>query len=400
MIFIRLNDFRSYEGAHAYYIPDQVRIIILDGNNGIGKTNFLEAVSLMDGSKGLRGASWSEMIHNSKNSWKIELVDQKQQFNISLKFCPITKQRRIYQHGIAITPGQLRQEISIICLNDNFVHLFEQSPTEQRRFFDKMMLNLLPQHTSALNNYIEWHQQRMDILNKLQFAKNSSQGFLSNMNQQLDFIEERLSFYVPPLLRARDQYTKALNKISSSTHTNKMNDFLHPLSEISWSLVGEIEQLWNNTNNSDDFCNILKKNFYLERTIYPLRHKWGLHKSQLQISIKKNNQTHPVVQLSKGEQKTTLLFWLLTQARLIKESFQTSVTPKYLWVILDEALTHLDSVRMSSFFQLLLDMNIYLWLSGIEFEQIRHMKNLENYWILSQYTKIHEEENNTPESRL
>ncbi|MGZ8282855.1 MAG: AAA family ATPase, partial [Allosphingosinicella sp.] len=58
---LALTDFRSY--AEAVVTPGP-GFVILTGENGAGKTNLLEAVSLLAPGRGLRGATLSEMARS------------------------------------------------------------------------------------------------------------------------------------------------------------------------------------------------------------------------------------------------------------------------------------------------------------------------------------------------
>ncbi|HYG47696.1 MAG TPA: AAA family ATPase, partial [Allosphingosinicella sp.] len=53
-----LTDFRNYRDAVLASGPG---LVVLTGENGAGKTNVLEAVSLLSPGRGLRGASLAEM---------------------------------------------------------------------------------------------------------------------------------------------------------------------------------------------------------------------------------------------------------------------------------------------------------------------------------------------------
>ena len=55
---LSLSDFRSYADAVVAPGPG---LVVLTGENGAGKTNLLEAVSLMAPGRGLRGATLTEM---------------------------------------------------------------------------------------------------------------------------------------------------------------------------------------------------------------------------------------------------------------------------------------------------------------------------------------------------
>src|SRR3954452_20879374 len=55
---LTLTDFRSYASAT---IEPGAGFVLLYGENGAGKTNLLEAVSMLTPGRGLRGAALSEM---------------------------------------------------------------------------------------------------------------------------------------------------------------------------------------------------------------------------------------------------------------------------------------------------------------------------------------------------
>jgi DNA replication and repair protein RecF len=58
---LSLSDFRSYADA---VIAPGPGLVVLTGENGAGKTNVLEAVSLLSPGRGLRGASLAEMARS------------------------------------------------------------------------------------------------------------------------------------------------------------------------------------------------------------------------------------------------------------------------------------------------------------------------------------------------
>ena len=66
---LALTDFRSYASA---LIEPGPGFVLLSGENGAGKTNMLEAVSLLTPGRGLRGAALSEMARRGgENGWAV-----------------------------------------------------------------------------------------------------------------------------------------------------------------------------------------------------------------------------------------------------------------------------------------------------------------------------------------
>ena len=58
---LALTDFRNHVAA---LIEPRAGFVLLSGDNGAGKTNVLEAVSLLTPGRGLRGASLGEMARS------------------------------------------------------------------------------------------------------------------------------------------------------------------------------------------------------------------------------------------------------------------------------------------------------------------------------------------------
>ena len=56
-----MTDFRSYARAELHL---DGRPVVLTGENGAGKTNLLEAVSLLSPGRGLRGAAYAEVARD------------------------------------------------------------------------------------------------------------------------------------------------------------------------------------------------------------------------------------------------------------------------------------------------------------------------------------------------
>ncbi len=67
---LRFSHFRNYEDASMDDVG--ASFVVLSGSNGAGKTNILEAVSLLTPGRGLRNTKLSEIQRQtSENPWTI-----------------------------------------------------------------------------------------------------------------------------------------------------------------------------------------------------------------------------------------------------------------------------------------------------------------------------------------
>ena len=69
---LKVSNFRSYNILELFF--DSTPTIIY-GKNGVGKTNLLEAISLLYPGKGIRRCSFNDMVNISNYlPWKIEAI--------------------------------------------------------------------------------------------------------------------------------------------------------------------------------------------------------------------------------------------------------------------------------------------------------------------------------------
>ena len=59
---LHINNFRNYTSRQLEFDKG---LVVIHGNNGAGKTNLLEAISLLSPGRGLRGARLEEMSYVS-----------------------------------------------------------------------------------------------------------------------------------------------------------------------------------------------------------------------------------------------------------------------------------------------------------------------------------------------
>ena len=67
--YIELNNFRNFKN---YKITFKNKVNILIGDNGAGKTNILEGISLMTKGRGIRNASIYNLINKNEDNFLIK----------------------------------------------------------------------------------------------------------------------------------------------------------------------------------------------------------------------------------------------------------------------------------------------------------------------------------------
>ena len=82
---LKLTNYRNFERLNLE-LPDSS--IALVGRNGVGKTNIIEAISVMQPGRGIRSAKFSDMTFNKSNYFGIytELFDGEEKVQIGTAF--------------------------------------------------------------------------------------------------------------------------------------------------------------------------------------------------------------------------------------------------------------------------------------------------------------------------
>jgi len=146
-----LTDFRSY--AALQWRP-QARISVITGPNGSGKTNLLEAISLLGPGRGLRQAravEFPRLRASGERSWavagRVQTADHLEPLTIGTGSGPDTSERRIIRiDGTTVSQTELASHIAISWITPQMERLFGESASGRRRFLDRLVWALDPTH--------------------------------------------------------------------------------------------------------------------------------------------------------------------------------------------------------------------------------------------------------------
>jgi DNA replication and repair protein RecF len=159
---------------------------LLLGENGAGKTNILEAISLFAPGRGLRRAALPEMAGQGGDGSFAVAADLTQPGHDPLRIgtgtSPDKPGRRILRVNGADTPAvQLGDLLSIFWLTPAMDRIFTDSPSARRRFLDRMVLALDPAHARASSRL----ERALTERNRLLTAPAPDPQWLSAIEAQL-----------------------------------------------------------------------------------------------------------------------------------------------------------------------------------------------------------------------
>jgi len=351
---IKIMNFRSYENFSLEFSGKPLAII---GENGIGKTNILEAISLFSPGRGIRNASFSEMIKdNNSKPWGISsnVLSDDREFKISSGIKEHLKGRDIKINEKKVSGSSVLPEIILISwLTPSMDQIFNETPSYRRKFIDRLCAVYEKEHTKNLKIY-----------EKLMRERNSSFKNERIDNVWLEAIEYQMASVSILIAATRLKFISNLNKIlESNLHT------VWPKAHL--ELSGFVENLissWNEEKAKRILCETLSNN--REKDFFSKRTNEGVHRSDLIVT--ERNKEIEAKKCSTGEQKSLLMGIILSHLELV-----SNFTNRYPVLLLDEVLAHFDEIRRLSFFKQIFEIGSQIIMTGTDISIFEKLEDLE-----------------------
>jgi DNA replication and repair protein RecF len=327
---LTVSDFRNH--GDALIVPTNP-FILLTGENGAGKTNLLEAVSLLAPGRGLRGAALRDMARQGGNGG-FGIAAQVDGVTIGTGMTPDAPERRqVRIGGTASAASALAERMAVLWLTPTMDRLFTESPGGRRRFLDRLVLALHPSHATHSARY----EAAMRSRNKLLAEERSADPlWLTSLEAQMD--EHGVA-----LAAARSDVVAMLaDKVARQPE----GPFARPALALEGWEAGA-------TPLADQLREGRRRDMAAGRTLV------GPHRTDLVVTHAAKGQAAALS--STREQKALLLSIMLAHAALVAE--QTSRPPV---LLLDEVAAHLDPGRRAAMFDRLADTGSQVWMTGTE----------------------------------
>jgi len=335
---ILLSRFRNHRDTA---ILGTAKFNLLVGENGAGKTNVLEAISLFAPGRGLRRAALPDMASARGDGGfavSAELAGPHGEVRLGTGVSPERPSRRLVQVNGADAPAmRLGEWLSIGWLTPAMDRLFSESAGARRRFLDRMVLALDPGHARAAT--------------RLEGAVRERNRQLSDPQEPdprwLDAIEAQIAEAGADVARGRQEM---IARLSATLDALPESPFARPtLAYLPGGPVGR-----------EELAAALAAGRGRDRAAQ--RTLTGPHRDELAVTMAAKGQ--PAADCSTGEQKAMLIAIVLAHSAALQELAEGAARPRLL--LLDEVAAHLDPVRREALFARLRDGNAQVWLTGTE----------------------------------
>jgi len=340
---LKIINFRSHENFNIQLSGLPLAII---GENGVGKTNILEAISLLSPGRGIRNANFSEMIKdNNLKPWGISasISNERKKYKVSTGIKESFKGRNIKINEKKVSGSSHLPEVILISwLTPSMDQIFNQTPSYRRKFIDRLCAVYEKDHTKNLKIYEKLMRERNVSFKNERIDK-----------IWLDALESQMANISIVIAETRLKFISNLNKILENNL-----DEVWPKSSL--EISGFVENLvssWNKDKAIMVFCETLNAN--REKDFFSKRTTEGVHRSDLMVTEQKNKLE--AKKCSTGEQKAMLMGIILAHLELVSNH-----TSRYPVLLLDEVLAHLDKKRRDSFFHQILNIGSQIIMTGTD----------------------------------
>lgn len=340
---LRLSSFRNYAAAA---LDLDARHVVLTGANGSGKTNLLEAISLLAPGRGLRRVPFETLATlGSEGAWAVAATIETEDgpADIGTGAAVGEGARRVRINGAnARAVEEMSAYLRLLWLTPAMDGLFSGPPADRRRFLDRLVTTLIPHHAALVADFEKTMRQRNRLLSEdadpvwinavetemaqaaaaVHYARADCIVHLQHLIDQepgeASFPRVRLT--LSPLLEAGAEFAAA------------------------GALEAELMARWRALRGLDRASG---------------RTTLGPHRADLDVVHAQKDM--PAALGSTGEQKALLIGLVLAHARLVRR--MAGIAP---FLLLDEIAAHLDPARRAALFRTLDTLGAQCFMTGTD----------------------------------
>ena len=344
---VTLTDFRNYADIS---LQVETSPVVLTGANGSGKTNLLEAISLLVPGRGLkRGSPGDFQRHGSAGIWAVaaELRTGLGHLQIGTGRDPSdaeNERRVVHIDGKPVrNQNALAERMAMAWITPDMDRVLAEGASARRKLLDRLAYSFDPAHSGRVNRYEKAMRERLRLLREGPRDAN-----------WLSALEDEMAQTGVAIAAARGDLLRQLR------YAIEESESPFPKADIGIEGIAEDALESNPALAVED---MLRAAFARARQVdgESGTTSVGPHKSDLLVMHRVKNC--PAELCSTGEQKALLIAIMLAYLRTLMR--RRRVRPLFL---LDDIAAHLDDHRRSALFEEIRALGVQAWLTGTDAE--------------------------------
>jgi DNA replication and repair protein RecF len=325
---LSIKNFRNYDNVHITFSPE-VNFII--GNNGVGKTNILEAISVVSNIRTFRNISDVDIIKWHEDSYYSAVRvdgyhDSLFEVGCSVENEKIKKKLKIDGKEIKKASEYYGRLLTVI-LSPQDINIINSTPDYRRRFFDSVISKLDESYFDLLGDFRKVLASRNKILKDVRFNHKDI--------KELDVWDKLFCEKAGAIIQKRIHFIEKFNAVFQHFYSNIASEDEAPLIRYESSTktydIGQINDLLIQSRTKD-------LNFG-STTIGPQRDDFILENTS------GNKFTNYA---SQGQRRTAAVTLKVSECIIIEEEKKSKAV-----ILIDDIFSELDEIRRSKMIDLL-----------------------------------------------
>ncbi|HAK05318.1 MAG TPA: hypothetical protein DCM23_01270 [Firmicutes bacterium] len=309
---LELTDFRSY---HRLQLDFDSGLNVLVGQNGIGKTNVVEAINYLSLARSFRTANDALLVRRGSELGVIKATIAQSASIRRITIALSGNGKKILINDKPVTRlSELSNVANVLVFEPRDVIIFDDLPKARRKFLDIALIKHSSEYLDAISRYERLLKERNEILKQ------------ERVNlMQLEVVTEQLINASQPIVIWRAKYltnvnsviNKVLKAIKGSEHHAKI-EYL-PFTSVGPDFLIKAKELYDRTKEGD-----------LKRKVTSV----GPHRDDFRLDL---NESDIAAFGSQGENRLLAIALKLSPYFLIEEKEKRPI------VVLDDVLSELDN---------------------------------------------------------
>ena len=342
---ISLSSYRNYRSARLLTEPVPV---ILTGDNGSGKTNLLEAISLLVPGRGMRRAALSDLQNlQSPEPWAVavELRSPNGLLTIGTGRDPQesdTERRLVHIDGKPVrSQNTLAEHMAMAWITPDMDRILADGASARRKLLDRLVYSFDPAHNGRIHRYEKALRERLRLLRE----GPADAAWLSALEDEMAQTGVAIAAARKHMLR---QLRTAIAETSGA----------FPHADLALKGLAEEALETDPALMVEDKLRAALARTRSEDAQSGTCHA-GVHRSDMLVTHREKKC--PADLCSTGEQKALLIAIMLAYVRILIAA--RNMSPIFL---LDDIAAHLDDFRRAALFEEILALGVQAWLTGTD----------------------------------
>lgn len=342
---LKLLNFRNYDSLEVKF-SNKTNIIY--GQNGMGKTNLIEAIYILGLTKTFRLGNEDIVIKKGKNIAKIEgLVKDNILNNYKIVISEAGKRIKIDNNKITKVSDYITK-INIILFNPDDLKIIKDTPMTRRKLLNIEISMINNTYLIYLTNYNKILKQRNSYLKALNKKNITESTYLDILTNELIELGLKISDIRKDFINNLNPYIKDIYYKITKKGELKINY----KSEFKDKTKEQLENMYNKN---------ISREIFLGKTLF------GPHHDDIEFIV--DNETVKEYS-SVGEQKNSVIAFKLAEIKHIEEKLNKKPI-----LILDDLFSELDNEKINNILNLI-DRDMQTFITTTEIDNVdKHLLN-------------------------